>query len=86
MSRKRRQHSPTLKAQVGLEAINNIFPVYMIAAKHGMHPTQVHRWKKEVAERLPEDFTKQAEADALTAKERERELYAKVSKLKVQLE
>jgi transposase-like protein len=71
MSRKRRQHSPSLKAQVGLEALKNIDPVHAIAAKHGVHPTQVHQWKKEVAERLPEVFTKQADAEALAAKERE---------------
>lgn len=86
MSRKRRQHSPALKAQVGLEALKNIDPVHMIAAKHGVHPTQVHQWKKEVAERLPEVFTKQADAEALAAKEREQELYAEIGKLKMQLE
>lgn len=86
MSRKRRQHSPTLKAQVGLEALKNIDPVHAIAAKHGVHPTQVHQWKKEVAERLPEVFTKQADTDALAAKAREQELYAEIGKLKMQLE
>lgn len=86
MSRKRRHHSPSLKAQVGLEALKNIDPVHAIAAKHGVHPTQVHQWKKEVAERLPEVFTKQADADALAAKEREQELYAEIGKLKMQLE
>jgi transposase-like protein len=86
MSRKRRQHSPSLKAQVGLEALKNIDPIHAIAAKHGVHPTQVHQWKKEVAERLPEVFTKQADADALAAKEREQELYAEIGKLKMQLE
>jgi putative transposase len=86
MSRKRRHHSPSLKAQVGLEALKNIDPVHAIAAKHGVHPTQVHQWKKEVAERLPEVFPKQADADALAAKEREQELYAEIGKLKMQLE
>lgn len=86
MSRKRRQHSASLKAQVGLEALKNIDPIHAIAAKHGVHPTQVHQWKKEVAERLPEVFTKQADADALAAKEREQELYAEIGKLKMQLE
>lgn len=86
MSRKRRQHSPSLKAQVGLEALKNIDPIHAIAAKHGVHPTQVHQWKKEVAERLPEVFTKEADADALAAKEREQELYAEIGKLKMQLE
>jgi transposase len=86
MSNKRRQHSAALKAQVGLEALKNIEPVHAIAAKHKVHPTQVNIWKKEVAERLPELFTKSVDADAVAAKEREQELYAEIGKLKMQLE
>ena len=86
MSKKRRQHSPALKAQVGLEALKNIDPVHAIAAKHGVHPTQVNQWKKEVAARLPEVFTKQTDADAEAAKVREKELYEEIGRLKMQLE
>ena len=49
MSKKRRQHSPELKAQVGLEALKGIKPVHVIAARHKIHPVQVSQWKKEVA-------------------------------------
>jgi len=86
MSKKRRQHSAALKAQVGLEALKNIDPVHAIAARHKVHPTQVSQWKKEVADRLPELFTKQADADAVAAKEREKELYEEIGRLKMQLE
>lgn len=86
MSKKRRQHSAALKAQVGLEALKEIDPVHAIAAKHKVHPTQVNQWKKEVTERLPEVFSKQADADAVAAKEREKELYEEIGRLKMQLE
>lgn len=86
MSKKRRQHSAALKARVGLEALKEIQPVHVIAAKHQVHPTQVNQWKKEAAERLPEVFTKQADPEALAAKQREQELYAEIGKLKMQLE
>jgi transposase-like protein len=86
MSKKRRQHSAALKAQVGLEALKEIQPIHVIAAKHQVHPTQVNQWKKEVAERLPEVFTKQAETSAVEAQAREQELYAEIGKLKMQLE
>jgi hypothetical protein len=33
MSKKRRQHSPELKARVGLEALKGLEPVHAIAAK-----------------------------------------------------
>jgi transposase-like protein len=86
MSKKRRQHSAALKAQVGLEALKEIQPIHVIAAKHQVHPTQVNQWKKEVAERLPEVFTRQADASAAEAQAREQELYAEIGKLKMQLE
>ena len=86
MSKKRRQHSPALKAQVGLEALKEIQPVHVIATKHGVHPSQVNQWKKEVAERLPEVFTKQADANAIEAQAREKELYEEIGRLKMQLE
>ena len=86
MSKKRRQHSAALKAQVGLEALKEIQPVHAIAAKHGVHPPQVNQWKKEVAERLPEVFTKQADAGAQEAQAREKELYEEIGRLKMQRE
>ena len=86
MSKKRRQHSPALKAQVGLEALKNIDPVHAIAAKHGVHPTQVSQWKKEVAERLPELFSRAPDEAAHEAQAREKELYEEIGRLKMQLE
>ena len=79
MSKKRRQHSAALKAQVGLEALKEIQPVHVIAAKHQVHPTQVNQWKKEVAERLPEVFAGKPDTDAAAARVRERITVAEVS-------
>jgi len=86
MSKKRRQHSPDLKARVGLEALKGLEPVHAIAAKYQVHPVQVSQWKKEAAERLPEVFAGKADHDAAAAKEREKELYEEIGRLKMQLE
>lgn len=86
MSKKRRQHSAQFKAQVGLEALKGIEPVHAIAAKHGVHPVQVSQWKKEAAERLPEVFSHKPDADAEAAKERERQLFEEIGRLKMELE
>ena len=40
MSKKRRQHSPDLKAKVGLEALKGIEPVHAIASRYEVHPVQ----------------------------------------------
>jgi transposase-like protein len=86
MSKKRRQHSPDLKARVGLEALKGIEPVHAIAAKYEVHPVQVSQWKKEAAERLPEVFPKKADHDAKAAEERERALFEEIGRLKMELE
>jgi transposase len=86
MSKKRRQHSPDLKARVGLEALKGVEPVHAIAARYQVHPVQVSQWKKEAAERLPEVFARKADADAEAAKAREKELYEEIGRLKMELE
>ena len=86
MSKKRRQHSPELKAKVGLEALKGIEPVHAIAARHQVHPVQVSQWKKEVMERLPEVFAGKPDADAAVAKAREHELFEQIGRLKMELE
>ena len=86
MSKKRRQHSPDLKARVGLEALKGIEPIHAIAAKYEVHPVQVSQWKKEVAERLPEVFARKPDADARDAKDWEKELFEEIGRLKMELE
>lgn len=88
MSKKRRQHSSDLKAKVGLEALKGIEPVHAIAAKYQVHPVQVSQWKKEAAERLPEVFARKGgrDHDAEAAKEREKELFEEIGRLKMELE
>ena len=86
MSKKRRQHSPELKARVGLEALKGIEPVHSIASKYSVHPVQVSKWKKEAAEGLPEVFSRKPDADAREAKDREKELFEEIGRLKMELE
>jgi len=86
MSQKRRQHSPDLKARVGLEALKGIEPIHTIAAKYQVHPVQVSKWKREAAAGLPEIFARKPDADAIAAKEREKELFEEIGRLKMELE
>jgi transposase-like protein len=86
MSKKRRQHSPELKARVGLEALKGIEPIHAIAAKHKIHPVQVTQWKKELLERLPEVFARKAPPGLSEAAAREAQLYQKIGQLEVELD
>jgi len=42
------------KTRVAIEAISGHKAVNQIASKYGVYPSQVHRWKREALERLPE--------------------------------
>ena len=48
---KRKIFGAEFKAKVGLEAIHGVKTVNQIAQEHGVHPTQVGQWKKEILER-----------------------------------
>jgi len=52
----------------------------------GPDPVQVSQWKKEAAERLPEVFARKADQNAQEAKEREKELFEEIGRLKMELE
>ena len=50
MSKTRRNHGSAFKAKVALEALKGERTVAEIAAKHGLHPTLVNEWKRQLAD------------------------------------
>src|SRR3954454_15944030 len=50
MSKTRRNHGSAFKAKVALEALKGEQTVAEIASKHGLHPTLVNEWKRQLAE------------------------------------
>ena len=59
--------------------------MHAIASRHEVYPVQVSQWKKEAVERLPEVFARKVDHDAESAKERERELFEEIGRLKMEL-
>ena len=49
----RKQYSPTSKAQIVLEMLQETRPVTQIAADYGIAPRLLHRWRKELLDQLP---------------------------------
>lgn len=47
---KRTNHRPNVKASAALEAIRGEKTMTEIAAKYGVHPNQILRWKKQLEE------------------------------------
>ena len=56
MARKRKSHTAAFKAQVALAAVKGDKTVSELAALHGVHPTMIHAWKKQLVENAEELF------------------------------
>ena len=56
MGRNRRNHSPSFKARVALEAVRGERTLSELAARFELHPNQIRRWKEELKERSVELF------------------------------
>ena len=87
MAKRRKRHSATLKAKVALAAIKERKTVSELASQHGVHPTQIHHWKRRLLEGAADVFedgcsTKQ-EAES---GRREAELYQQIGRLNMELE
>jgi len=50
MSKKRTQYSREFKAKVALAAIRGDEAIPQLAARYGMHPTQINSWKQQLIE------------------------------------
>lgn len=51
MSRPYKKHSGNFKLKVALEAIKEQKPLSELSKEHGVAPTQISSWKKEVEEK-----------------------------------
>ena len=50
MKQTRRQYSPAFKAKVAMEAIKGEATIGELAIRFEVHPSQIHKWKKELVE------------------------------------
>jgi transposase len=86
MPRKRKSHSAAFKAQVALAAMKGDKTVNELASLHGVHPTMIHAWKKQLVSNAEELFhtgarPSNAEHEALQA-----QLYEQIGRLKTELD
>ncbi len=55
---KRKNHSPSFKARVALEAIREEMTMAELSKKYGVHPTQIGTWKRAAIENMAAAFSK----------------------------
>lgn len=58
MSKKRNQYSSNFKAKMALSAIRGDETVPQLAARQGLHPTQINAWKKQLTSQASELFAR----------------------------
>src|ERR1700749_512459 len=86
MARTRKNHPPSLKAKVAVEATRGHKPTAQIAQMFGVHPTQVGGWKKQAMSGLPDIFGNGRDQVRQQADAEKDELYKQIGQLKVELD
>ena len=85
MKSKRKKYSGKFKAEVALEALRGRSSVNELSSKYGVHPNQIDRWKKSLAEGaeslLSDKRVKQEDASTRL----ESNLYEQIGRLQVEL-
>lgn len=84
----RKRYPANFKAQIVLEILKEEKTVAQLASEHGIHPTQLHRWKSQAIENMPYSFSDGARnlkrIQAGYEKQTE-DLYAEIGRLTTQL-
>lgn len=83
MSNKRRQYSAKFKAKVALEAVRERQTMSELAAKHGVHLSQIKKWKGQLLASASEVFdrAKASQNQEDSKEEQTRELYEQIGRL-----
>jgi len=83
MAKKRKPHEPSFKAKVALEAIRELHTVSQLGSQFGVHPSQIHHWKRTLLDRATELFTGPGPPRENVQVD---ELFQHIGKLQVELE
>ena len=80
MSEKRRRHTAEFRARVALAAIREQETIPELAKRFGVHPNQIHKWKKQFVDQAASIFERKGD-DAKGGGDREAELLRKIGEL-----
>jgi putative transposase len=86
MSVQRKRHTAQFKFQVALEAIKNDQTINQLASEHGVHPSQISQWKRQLLDEGPTLFGTSAGQQLRQQEAVQVELYEQIGRLKMELE
>lgn len=84
--KKRKVFTGMQKAKVALEAVKGTKTINEIAQEHGVHPTQVNQWKKELLENVGSLFEGKRGTKPNNPESDTERLYAKIGQLNMELD
>jgi transposase-like protein len=82
---RKRKHSAEFIAKVAVAALKEVHTMSELASQFGVHPTQIHKWKRRLLEGAEELFAKPGESRQRDETE-VAELYEQIGRLKMELE
>jgi transposase-like protein len=86
MSKRRTRYSTQFKFQLALEAVKGLKTINELASEHGVHPTQVSEWKRQLLEAGSTLFSRGGAGHQREHQAREVALYEHIGRLKMELE
>ena len=86
MSKRRRKYSAEFKAKVVFEVLKEKETLSEIAGRHGIHPTQIAKWRRTLLDRAPEIFSESGRDEAKNRESHEDDLYKKIGQLQIELD
>ena len=86
MPRKRQQHASGFKAKVALAAVKEVKSISELAGQFGVHPSQIHTWKRQLLDGVEGLFVSGAEKRQPLDQPEVGELYEQIGRMKVELE
>lgn len=86
MKGKRRKYSGKFKAEVALAALRGRSSVSELSSKYGVHPNQIDRWKKRLAEGAEELLSDRRVNEAAADLRLQSKLYEQIGRLEMEME
>lgn len=87
MAKRRKLHSCGFKAKVALAAVKELETVSQLAGRYGVHPSQIHQWKRHLQDGAEGLFGEVGRPRKSSEEEvSQAELFEQIGRLKMELE